>query len=174
MLDHDPCQTVHDALERHDCQPRGPVNKFVARCPAHQDRLPSLSVAEGTDGRAVLHCHAGCETANVIAALGLTWSDLFPEGHRQARSSRRPRLVSEPAISSVERVLDAAGIVYRQTTNPHLVVADECPACWKPELWIFDDGRQLRASCWTTGCSTEAILMALRQDVTGEAQRVAA
>ena len=30
-----------------------------ARCPAHDDRQPSLSIAEGDDGRALMHCHAG-------------------------------------------------------------------------------------------------------------------
>jgi hypothetical protein len=50
------------------------------QCPAHQDHKASLSVSEGRDGRAVLCCHAGCETQAVLAALGLDWADLFPEG----------------------------------------------------------------------------------------------
>jgi hypothetical protein len=50
------------------------------QCPAHQDRTPSLSVREGRDGTAVLRCHAGCQTQDVLAALGLDWPDLFPSG----------------------------------------------------------------------------------------------
>ena len=38
---------------------------FLARCPAHPDRTPSLSVREGVDGRVLLHCWAGCATAEV-------------------------------------------------------------------------------------------------------------
>ena len=31
---------------------------WSARCPAHDDRRPSLSVSEGDDGRALVRCHA--------------------------------------------------------------------------------------------------------------------
>jgi hypothetical protein len=51
---------------------------WTARCPAHEDRTASLSVAEGDDGRALLHCFAGCHINNVVGALGLHLRDLFP------------------------------------------------------------------------------------------------
>ena len=50
---------------------------YMARCPAHDDRRASLSVAEGEDGRVLLFCQAGCQTADVAAALGLSLSDLM-------------------------------------------------------------------------------------------------
>jgi len=60
---------------------------WIARCPAHGDRAPSLSVAEGEKG-VVIHCHAGCETGAVMAALGCELQDLFrvesPNGHGQS------------------------------------------------------------------------------------------
>ena len=34
---------------------------WTALCPSHDDNMNSLSVAEGIDGRALIHCHAGCE-----------------------------------------------------------------------------------------------------------------
>jgi len=33
-------------------------NQWTARCPAHDDRTPSLSVSVGDGGRILLHCHA--------------------------------------------------------------------------------------------------------------------
>ena len=48
---------------------------WTARCPAHQDRAPSLSIKEG-DERIVLFCFAGCEQDDVLAALGLSWKDI--------------------------------------------------------------------------------------------------
>jgi len=51
---------------------------WLAKCPAHDDRKPSLSIDEGSDGRALLKCHAGCSMDDVIGALGLTGRDLFP------------------------------------------------------------------------------------------------
>lgn len=41
----------------------------TARCPAHDDRTPSLSIADGQKGVPVVHCHAGCDQRAVIEAL---------------------------------------------------------------------------------------------------------
>ena len=43
---------------------------WIARCPAHEDHRPSLSIDEGRDGRALVMCGAGCKTTDVLAALG--------------------------------------------------------------------------------------------------------
>ena len=42
---------------------------WMARCPAHDDKTPSLSIRQGRDGKVLVRCHAGCEQAAVIAAL---------------------------------------------------------------------------------------------------------
>ncbi|HQN09305.1 MAG TPA: AAA family ATPase [Thermoanaerobaculia bacterium] len=52
--------------------------QFTARCPAHDDQHPSLSVGVGDGGQVLLRCHAGCEIADVVEALGLEIKDLFP------------------------------------------------------------------------------------------------
>ena len=54
--------------------------KWIARCPAHEDRDPSLSIGIGRDGRVLVHCHAGCAPLDILAAVGLEMADLFPEG----------------------------------------------------------------------------------------------
>ena len=53
--------------------------KYVAQCPAHEDESPSLAIKDCGDGRVLLHCFAGCETADVLNAIGLTFSDVMPE-----------------------------------------------------------------------------------------------
>jgi hypothetical protein len=55
-----------------------------ARCPAHADDHPSLSISRGADGQALLHCHAGCGTEAIVVALGLAMADLFPPKERAA------------------------------------------------------------------------------------------
>src|SRR5690606_17253245 len=60
------------------------AGKWKACCPAHDDKDPSLSIKEGSDGRVLLHCWAGCETRDVTAAIGLELRDLFP-GEKQPR-----------------------------------------------------------------------------------------
>ena len=50
---------------------------WTARCPAHDDRVNSLSIAQGADGRVLLYCHAGCAFEDVVTALGITVRSLF-------------------------------------------------------------------------------------------------
>ena len=42
---------------------------WMARCPAHDDREPSLALRDGWDGRVLVRCHAGCSQSDVITAL---------------------------------------------------------------------------------------------------------
>lgn len=51
--------------------------RWIARCPAHEDRSPSLSIRELDDGRILVHDFGGCETEAVLTAVGLTLGDLF-------------------------------------------------------------------------------------------------
>ena len=57
-------QTIAVALAGHRAG-----NCWMARCPAHDDSTPSLSIRETRDGKLLVHCHAGCEQTAVIAAL---------------------------------------------------------------------------------------------------------
>ncbi len=57
---------------------RKALQGWTACCPAHDDRHPSLSVSLGKEGQVLLHCHAGCSIENIVEALHLTMSDLFP------------------------------------------------------------------------------------------------
>lgn len=49
---------------------------YSARCPAHEDSNPSLSVKQGHDQPVVLYCHAGCDRDAILTELGLTWADI--------------------------------------------------------------------------------------------------
>ena len=68
----------------------GGNNQYSARCPAHDDRTASLSVSTGQDGKILLHCHAGCKTPDILAAIGLEPKDLFPpKGPARGRGKRK-------------------------------------------------------------------------------------
>lgn len=110
----------------------------MARCPAHEDRSPSLSIKETQDGKVLLHCFGGCGAADVVAAAGLTLSDLFPERlehsgprrdlkHRHAAVEALKQLAHESLVVALAaenlahgmslsnqdrgRLLEAAGII---------------------------------------------------------------
>ncbi len=89
-------EQLGDALVQHDCRPRSTPSGLQARCPAHDDREPSLSVGRRDDCQGVVVCcHAGCSTDDVLAALGLAMPDLFdeprsrPPGHDEAERAYR-------------------------------------------------------------------------------------
>lgn len=67
-----------ELLERFDGV-TGSGDQRTTPCPAHDDRHASLSIGKGQDGRVLIKCQAGCDTADVLAAKGLKMSDLFPD-----------------------------------------------------------------------------------------------
>ena len=73
---------VLQALEAQGCSPERAGSSWRATCPAHEDRIPSLSVSEGRDGRVLLTCHAGCDVSDIVVALGLRMAHLFPPTSR--------------------------------------------------------------------------------------------
>jgi hypothetical protein len=65
--------------------------RWMARCPAHGDKGPSLSVRELADGRVLVHCFAGCAVHEVLGAVGMDIEALFPPREVQnAQAERRP------------------------------------------------------------------------------------
>jgi len=54
--------------------------KWVACCPAHDDRSPSLAIKDD-NGKVLLHCFAGCSVPDIMGAIGLEIAELFPEDH---------------------------------------------------------------------------------------------
>lgn len=64
-------------------------NQYEAKCPAHKDENPSLSIGIGEDGKLLLDCKAGCSTDSILKRIGLTYGDLFPgngNGHHAERN----------------------------------------------------------------------------------------
>lgn len=56
---------------------KGRHGSYTACCPAHEDKSPSLALKE-EDGKVILHCFAGCTPADVMGAIGMDMTDLFP------------------------------------------------------------------------------------------------
>jgi len=71
-------------------------SRWVARCVAHDDRDPSLSIQDSADGKVLVHCFAGCDQARVIAALRLLglWEDKgdshFRPQQRRSAAEKQP------------------------------------------------------------------------------------
>ncbi len=102
--------TVLSRFER--LRETGP-GRYLAPCPAHQDRSPSLSIRVLDDGRVLLHCFAGCLVEDVVAAIGLTISDLFPDRPKAHSNStfKSPHLKPPEALMILGHEIAATAIV---------------------------------------------------------------
>src|SRR6478735_9285460 len=70
-----------------------PHHPSLRQCPAHEDETPSLSVAPGEGGRALLHCHAGCGLDDVLEAVEIGPRHLFtPSALNPSQHARICRL----------------------------------------------------------------------------------
>lgn len=105
-------------------------------CPAHDDQHPSLGIMEGDGGRIVLNCLAHCENKHIVAALGLTLSDLFPDrpltGHAEPR--RLPPVKRTPRTLAFAYELHAFDL--RKHADKILAVSKDCTDC---DTWTDED-----------------------------------
>jgi len=103
-----PVDVVVDALLTAGCKPKRSGDGWEARCPAHEDSKPSLSINEGDDGRALVYCFAGCEPEAVVASLGLEMRDLMPRDGAPGPTPRsRPKRRETAAVDALRLPNDA-------------------------------------------------------------------
>ena len=89
---------------------------WTARCPAHDDQTPSLSIDSADDDRVLVRCHAGCDQARVITALlarGL-WAENYP--HSLSRMARRTSVKHKPDQHDTRR--SKAALAIWQSATP--------------------------------------------------------
>jgi putative DNA primase/helicase len=91
---------------------------WMARCPAHEDRKPSLSIRDADDGKVLVRCHAGCDQERVIAALRSrrVWDE---DGHRYRRLSRlAPRVTANDESDRDDAKRSEAALAIWQSARP--------------------------------------------------------
>lgn len=104
-------------------------NGWIARCPAHDDRHASLSIAEAPDGRVLLHCFAACPALDVVQAVGLSLADLFPQridAKHLSRDQRRSLSMETRAargLATLGAVLPELAVI--EVAAAHLVTHPE-------------------------------------------------
>jgi len=111
--------------------------QWRARCPAHDSKSLSLSIAEADTGSVLLHCFAGCGAADVLASVGLQLSDLYPPDQliKARRYDTRPR---KDLRASLHRITHSSTVVE--------IAAEQINA---GKALSLNDLRELRAACHT-------------------------
>lgn len=105
---------------------------WLARCPAHADKRPSLSLRECDSGAVLIHCFAGCAAHEVVGAVGLDVSDLFP-----------PRPIDPAFVGKPERRPFPAADILRAIGFEALVVACAASAMLAGEPFTQTDRDRL-------------------------------
>lgn len=108
-------------LQENGCDPRETSpGEWLSRCPSHEDNNPSLSVGIGDNGGVIFHCHAKCSSTDVVYALGLSMSELFPE--RANRIAGNVRIKNKPAGKKTAEYeyRDAEGVLVYKTVRREL------------------------------------------------------
>lgn len=125
-------------------------NGWTACCPAHKDRNPSLSIDEGNDGRALLHCHAGCSVNDVCRAKGLTLADLMPirAGGALSASGGHRHGAGFPSADAVIRQLEKR---HGPRSQEWAYYDDEGIHVGSMIRWNKPDGKVIRPVCRRDG-----------------------
>ncbi len=100
---------IDNVLSRLEKVRQRQAGQWSARCPAHADKGPSLSVRETTEGSVLLHCFAGCSVHEITAAMGLDMSDLFLP---QQRTGREPKRLARAIAPSQALEVLAAEVMF--------------------------------------------------------------
>jgi hypothetical protein len=90
---------------------------WIASCPAHDDRSPSLSVNKGDKQEILIKCHAGCQVSEICAALSIRDSDLCSassngnhqngEGNAEKSKESPSKLQFESSFQGTDEMVEA-------------------------------------------------------------------
>ncbi len=83
-------------------------NRWMARCPSHDDGGPSLSVRLADSGNILLHCFAGCTVHDICAAIGVRHRNLFADAGSPEALTRSRNVVARQLIEHSKTILTAA------------------------------------------------------------------
>lgn len=121
-------------------------SQLKARCPSHPDDVASLAIKPLDDGKILLSCHAGCETKDILDALGLPWSILMGDSKPKEREEWTP--IKDATGRSIQPVA-----VYRYVDEKGILLYEVCrfvrpdgkkdfrqrrPDPAKPDKWVWN------------------------------------
>lgn len=108
-------ENVLSILRSLNCNPTKISAGYSSKCPAHNDKIASLSISDGIKG-VILKCHAGCDNNEILPILNLDYSDLFYNiKNSKLKSDKKPPL---PFPSSQKETKSACGAYVKRELSP--------------------------------------------------------
>lgn len=102
-------------------------SSWAAKCPAHEDRAPSLSISLGENDRVLVYCHAGCSVAAICGALGIGLNELFPD-----HAPEPPEGCTLPMLANRVRIPAAKLSSWGLADDEHTINGQRIPAVLVP------------------------------------------
>lgn len=123
---------IDKLLSRLDKVRRSGPDSWMACCPAHEDKSASLSIRHDGE-KTLIHCFAGCSVHEIVGAVGLDVSDLFPPGDHHGKPERRPfpamdalrGIAFESLVVAAAGTALLAGEVFKPDDRERLILAVE-------------------------------------------------
>lgn len=115
---------------------------WMAKCPAHADREASLAIRRGDKHPVVMTCHAGCERADILAAIGLTWDEMCSP--RDAQSARGEWTPNGDAVAVYDYTDEAGNLLYQvlRTADKKFSQRVPDPSRKSGYRWSLEDTRR--------------------------------
>lgn len=145
--------TTREILPRIEGIKQTGAKQWMGKCPCHNDRKASLSIAEGDDGRTLFKCQAGCATESIVDRIGLKMKDLHPEDKKPEPKQKYSPIVAAYPYHDAEgnflyekvrradksftqrRKDGSGGYIYNRQGVPHVLY--RLPEVIKAESWVF-------------------------------------
>ncbi|NOR71252.1 MAG: DNA primase [Methylomarinum sp.] len=134
---------INNVLSRLDRVKRTGEGKWLAPCPAHNDKSPSLAIKEADNGNILIHCFAGCSVHEIVESINLTLADLMPDNPTFKKGSKPPKFNKYELF---DRVLFESLILYlaiRQIFNNKPLSNEDLQRVKKAMEVIFDIKREV-------------------------------
>lgn len=112
-------------LSRLDGVKQTAPDRWISRCPAHDDRSPSLSIRVKSDGVILLNCLAGCGADAVLDAINLTFADLYPERLGQRIRPSKSTVPAADLLLMIDEDVLIASLAAAQFLKDHKLTADD-------------------------------------------------
>jgi len=136
--------TFNELLGRLDRVRRYDDRRAKAACPAHHDRLPSLSIRELDDGTILLHDFGGCDALSICRAIGIEFRELFPDSRvRRVDYRDQPRLSASEALCALDHEVGVIAIIGADFLQQREIDAQD----WQRLATAVNRIRSARALC---------------------------
>ena len=111
---------------------------FIACCPAHQDKSPSITIREVEEGKLLIHCFAECSVENIIGAIGLDFSDIMPDkADDEIRKSRKIPFSPADVLACVKSDARYLYLVFCDMDKGNILTKDQIEFAKKAAARIY-------------------------------------